>query len=61
LAAHGVTPHHRRSFIPVRQLTLDFASASGEPAAPLDAQALAALAAQLEQQVSDDDASMMGD
>jgi ribonuclease HII len=24
LASHGVTPHHRRSFIPVRQLTLDF-------------------------------------
>jgi ribonuclease HII len=24
LAAHGVTPHHRRSFIPVRQLSLDF-------------------------------------
>jgi ribonuclease HII len=23
LAAHGVTPHHRQSFIPVRQLTLD--------------------------------------
>jgi ribonuclease HII len=23
LAAHGVTPHHRRSFIPVRQLSLD--------------------------------------
>jgi ribonuclease HII len=26
LAAHGVTPHHRRSFIPVRQLTLDLGS-----------------------------------
>jgi len=24
LASHGVTPHHRRSFIPVRQLSLDF-------------------------------------
>jgi hypothetical protein len=24
LAEHGVTPHHRRSFIPVRQLSLDF-------------------------------------
>jgi ribonuclease HII len=23
LAAHGVTPHHRRSFVPVSQLTLD--------------------------------------
>lgn len=26
LAASGVTPHHRRSFIPVRQLSLDFTS-----------------------------------
>jgi ribonuclease HII len=26
LASHGVTPHHRRSFIPVRQLSLDFTS-----------------------------------
>ena len=25
LAAHGVTPHHRRSFIPVRQLSFDLA------------------------------------
>ena len=24
LASHGLTPHHRRSFIPVRQLSLDF-------------------------------------
>jgi ribonuclease HII len=31
LAAHGVTAHHRRSFIPVRQLSLDFnASGAGE-------------------------------
>jgi ribonuclease HII len=27
LAAHGATPHHRRSFMPVGQLTLDFAGA----------------------------------
>jgi ribonuclease HII len=33
LASHGVTPHHRRSFIPVRQLSLDF---SVEPEVPLD-------------------------
>jgi ribonuclease HII len=25
---HGVTPHHRRSFLPVRQLSLDFAAAA---------------------------------
>lgn len=25
--AHGLTPHHRRSFVPARQLTLDFVSA----------------------------------
>src|SRR5262245_5876461 len=29
LAAHGVTPHHRRSFIPVRQLSLDFDNPNG--------------------------------
>ena len=38
LAAHGVTAHHRRSFIPVRQLTLDF-GAPGE--AEIDLGALA--------------------
>jgi hypothetical protein len=38
LAAHGVTPHHRQSFIPVRQLSLDF-NAGGAP----DIAALAAL------------------
>ena len=26
MAVHGVTPHHRRSFIPVRQLSLDFSA-----------------------------------
>jgi ribonuclease HII len=31
LAAHGVTPHHRRSFIPVRQLSLDFSVALEVP------------------------------
>jgi len=40
LAAHGVTAHHRRSFIPVRQLSLDFT----QGAAPLvDVDALAEL------------------
>lgn len=28
MVANGITPHHRRSFIPVRQLTLDFGSAA---------------------------------
>ena len=40
LAAHGVTPHHRRSFIPVRQLSLDF---DGAASPVLDVDALAAL------------------
>ena len=40
LAAHGVTAHHRRSFIPVRQLSLDFA---GRGASEVDIGALAAL------------------
>ncbi|MEX2153054.1 MAG: ribonuclease HII, partial [Gemmatimonadaceae bacterium] len=30
IAEHGITPHHRRSFLPVRQLTLDFGSAADE-------------------------------
>jgi len=37
LAAHGVTPHHRHSFLPVRQLSLDFASGNAE----IDLEALA--------------------
>jgi len=36
LASHGVTPHHRRSFIPVRQLSLDF-SAGGLTAGEIGA------------------------
>ena len=45
LASHGVTPHHRRSFIPVRQLVLDF---SGEMAALDIDRSDAALAAMLD-------------
>jgi ribonuclease HII len=37
LAAHGITPHHRHSFLPVRQLSLDFTSGNTE----LDLEALA--------------------
>ncbi len=46
LAARGVTPHHRRSFIPVRQLSLAFtpdvkaAAGSGHPAATSPASSL---------------------
>ena len=35
LAAYGVTPHHRRSFIPVRQLSLDFSVDPQVPVSPL--------------------------
>lgn len=28
IAEHGITPHHRRSFLPVRQLSLDFGDAA---------------------------------
>ncbi|MDB4878092.1 MAG: Ribonuclease domain protein [Gemmatimonadetes bacterium] len=45
LAAHGVTPHHRRSFIPVRQLTLDL-GAGGVTAADIGALAQMLEAAQ---------------
>ena len=38
LAEHGATPHHRRSFMPVGQLTLDF---SGVTALPDDTTAFA--------------------
>src|SRR6185295_4852288 len=41
IAARGVTPHHRRSFIPIAQLSLDF---SGENV--IDIAALQALAEQ---------------
>jgi ribonuclease HII len=58
LAAHGVTPHHRRSFVPVRQLSLDFTSSD---AAPVDAATLASL---IEAQTSgsvDGDEHFVGD
>jgi ribonuclease HII len=47
MAAHGVTPHHRRSFLPVSQLSLDLSRGH-----ELDAAALAAL---IEQQPADDE------
>jgi ribonuclease HII len=46
LAAHGATPHHRRSFAPVRQLSLDLSTTSCAPA-DLDPAVLSALVAQL--------------
>jgi ribonuclease HII len=56
LAAHGVTPHHRRSFIPVRQLTLDLQST---PLSPAD---LAELAPLLQAgAVSDDEQHFVSD
>ncbi|HEY6219973.1 MAG TPA: ribonuclease HII [Gemmatimonadaceae bacterium] len=39
MVAHGVTPHHRRSFVPVRQLSFDFSGGT-----ELDLVALQALA-----------------
>jgi|SRR5213075_542733 len=45
IADHGITPHHRRSFLPVSQISLDFSG----PAEPIDPAALAALAALMEQ------------
>lgn len=39
IAEHGITPHHRRSFLPVRQLSLDF----GTDGDILDAEQLAEL------------------
>lgn len=54
IAEHGITPHHRRSFLPVRQLSLDF-EAPDAPDAPgeavLDADQLAQLIAEATQDV----------
>ncbi|MEO6878623.1 MAG: ribonuclease HII [Gemmatimonadaceae bacterium] len=36
LAAHGVTPHHRQSFAPVRQLSLNLTSISDDAAVQLE-------------------------
>jgi ribonuclease HII len=35
IAQHGITPHHRRSFLPVSQMSFDFDASLG---APIDAQ-----------------------
>ena len=40
IAEHGITPHHRRSFLPVRQISFDFGPDSP---AILDADQLATL------------------
>ena len=48
LGAVGLTPHHRRSFIPVRQLSLDFGAADlgagDSPAVEIDFDALSLIA-----------------
>jgi ribonuclease HII len=49
MVAHGITPHHRRSFVPVRQLTFDFHG--GE--AVLDIAALQAMATVDESAIDD--------
>ena len=55
LLAHGATPHHRRSFVPVSQLSLDFGATVG-------AAGVAALAELIEAQSADDsDAQFAGD
>jgi ribonuclease HII len=43
LAAFGVTAHHRRSFIPVRQLSLELNTTGGTAGSELDVAALEAL------------------
>jgi len=53
MLGHGITPHHRRSFIPVRQLTLDFTGDEGG----IDLTALRALADQVENSDGVDDMS----
>lgn len=57
LAAHGVTPHHRRSFIPVRQLSLDFDLSN--PGGEIDVEVLASLMP-ISQLADDSDVSLSG-
>lgn len=57
MAAHGVTPHHRRSFIPVRQLSLDF---TGGDMPQLDIAALTSLI-DLSAVAADEDPHFAGD
>jgi ribonuclease HII len=49
MVAHGITPHHRRSFVPVRQLTFDFQGGD----AMLDIAALQAMATVDESAIDD--------
>jgi ribonuclease HII len=51
LAAHGATPHHRRSFMPVSQLSLDLTGS-----VTIDAELLASLPT-----IGDDEAPISGD
>jgi ribonuclease HII len=48
LAANGITPHHRRSFIPIAQLSLDFSGGSVIDIAALEALASQSSASSLE-------------
>ena len=59
LAEHGVTPHHRRSFVPVSQLSLPL----GEPGmgAPVDVATLTALIETQGSALADDDQPFVGD
>lgn len=43
IAEHGITPHHRRSFLPVSQLSLDLTASAQLPAVAVDGPALATL------------------
>jgi len=54
IAEHGITPHHRRSFLPVRQLSLDFSVSADDGPEVLDADALAKLIAEATECPADD-------
>src|SRR5688572_12404077 len=53
ISAHGITPHHRKSFMPVSQISLDF---SGEMAETGDGTAIDAM--MIEDLLANDDASV---
>jgi ribonuclease HII len=64
LGSHGLTPHHRRSFVPVRQLSLDFGLAdvasTDSDRIEVDVAALSSLLADAARS-SDPDASLARD
>ena len=60
IAAHGITAHHRRSFLPVSQISMDFSGDfagtvdGGEAAAPVDVPGADPLLREVERDIGND-------